>query len=67
MIDGFPRGLEQALRFEASFRPLDFIINFDVPEETLVDRLSARAQTSGRADDNPETIRERIRVFYEST
>jgi adenylate kinase family enzyme len=33
----------------------------------LVDRLTKRAETSGRADDNPETIRNRIQVFYDST
>jgi adenylate kinase len=42
-------------------------VNFDVPEGVLFDRLSLRALTSGRKDDNPETIRNRINVFYEST
>lgn len=33
----------------------------------LVDRLTKRALTSGRSDDNPETIKNRIEVFNEST
>jgi adenylate kinase family enzyme len=67
LIDGFPRGLEQAFFLEQQFRELDFIINFDVPAEVLIDRLTKRALVSGRSDDNPETIKNRIEVFYEST
>jgi adenylate kinase len=33
----------------------------------LVERLLKRAQIDGRADDNYETIRERLRVFREQT
>ena len=39
----------------------------DVPAEVLIQRLSKRALTSGRADDNPETIKNRVEVFFEST
>lgn len=31
LIDGFPRGVEQALYLESAFREIDFIVNFDVP------------------------------------
>lgn len=48
---------------EKTFREIDFIINFEVPSEVLVERLSKRAATSGRADDNPATIQNRIAVF----
>lgn len=67
LVDGFPRGVEQALCLEKSFREIDFIVNLVVPEEVLFERLMGRALTSGRADDNPETIRNRIAVFNEST
>mmetsp|Transcript_28305 Transcript_28305/g.32744 ORF Transcript_28305/g.32744 Transcript_28305/m.32744 type:complete len:975 (+) Transcript_28305:18-2942(+) len=67
LIDGFPRGVEQALYLERFFREIDFIINYDCPEETLVTRLVERGKTSGRADDNEETIRKRVQVFNQST
>jgi adenylate kinase len=38
-----------------------------VVEEELVQRLLKRAQVDGRADDNYETIRERLRVFNTQT
>lgn len=42
LIDGFPRGMEQAIYLENHFREIDFIINFDCPEDVLVDRLVKR-------------------------
>ncbi len=36
---------------------------FSVPEEVAVERLLARGATSGRADDNEDTIRQRMEVF----
>ena len=38
-----------------------------MPEQVLVERLVKRGLTSGRADDNEETIKARIAVFNEST
>lgn len=46
---------------------MDFILNLEAREELLVERLLYRGKTSGRADDNEETIKNRIRVFNEST
>uniref|UniRef100_A0A915LM52 Adenylate kinase n=1 Tax=Meloidogyne javanica TaxID=6303 RepID=A0A915LM52_MELJA len=57
LIDGYPRDLS----------PSHLVIFFDVVEETLVKRLMFRGQTSGREDDNEETIRNRLRTFYEAT
>jgi adenylate kinase len=33
----------------------------------LVRRILARAEVEGRADDNPETVRARLKVFDEAT
>lgn len=39
----------------------------ETDNETMVLRLLERAKTSGRADDNEETIRKRLAVFTEQT
>ena len=67
LIDGFPRALDQAIYFEQNVCECQTILNYEVSEEILVERLLKRAETSGRTDDTPECIKERIRVFNEST
>ena len=37
------------------------------PRRQLTERMLARAKAEGRADDRPETIRERLRVYREKT
>jgi adenylate kinase len=69
LLDGFPRTIAQAetlekLLFEDGMA-LDAVVNLVVPEEVLVGRLTQRAD--GRADDKPETVRERLRVYREKT
>lgn len=44
-------------------KEFDILINIDVEEDILVKRLLGRALTSGRADDNEETIKKRIHTF----
>ena len=48
---------------------LDFenMIYFECSERVMEGRLLGRAKTSGRADDNPDTIRKRFQVFNEQT
>jgi adenylate kinase len=43
------------------------VLFIDVPDAPIVDRLVKRASLEGRADDTPETIRERLRVYREKT
>jgi adenylate kinase len=43
------------------------VIYLDAPREELVRRILARAEIEGRADDNPETVTNRLRVFDEAT
>jgi adenylate kinase family enzyme len=65
LIDGFPRKLDQVEPFcETVVRP-KAVLFLDAPDDVLVERLSGRAQTSGRSDDNPESIRLRLKVFHE--
>ncbi|XP_012266122.1 adenylate kinase isoenzyme 1 isoform X2 [Athalia rosae] len=65
LIDGYPRELSQGLEFEKEIGTVDLVLFFDVANETLTKRLLGRAASSGRADDNEETIKKRIEVFNE--
>ncbi|RKP27191.1 adenylate kinase-domain-containing protein, partial [Syncephalis pseudoplumigaleata] len=67
LLDGFPRELEQAREFEASIGYCSFLLNFDCPQELLTARLLKRGETSGRADDNAETIAKRLDTFNKLT
>ena len=43
------------------------MIELDVPEDELMDRLIKRRKESGRADDNEETIKKRLVVYHSQT
>lgn len=71
IFDGFPRTIPQAeaLKKMLSERGQDVsvMLDLDVPEDELIDRLIKRGQESGRADDNLETIKKRLTVYSEQT
>ncbi|KAJ3019364.1 UNVERIFIED_CONTAM: hypothetical protein HDU68_010683, partial [Siphonaria sp. JEL0065] len=67
LIDGFPRAVDQAIEFERSVSSASFILNFYCPLPILEARLLERGKTSGRADDNLETIRKRFKTFEEES
>ncbi|KAG5951151.1 hypothetical protein E4U53_003661 [Claviceps sorghi] len=67
LIDGFPRKLDQAYKFEESVCPAKMVLFFDCPERVMEARLLERGKTSGRADDNAESIRKRFRTFVETS
>lgn len=72
IFDGFPRTIAQAEALdellEGKNAPIDRLIAIEVGEEELVKRLLERGKTSGRADDQDETvIRERIEVYRRET
>jgi adenylate kinase len=71
LLDGFPRSVEQAvearkLAEQAGASPTA-VIYLDAPREELIRRILARAEVEGRADDNEETVANRLRVFDEAT
>jgi UMP-CMP kinase len=66
LVDGFPRELTQAGAFEKDVSPFEFVLFFDCPEEELECRLLGRGATSGRTDDNIESIRKRFSTFRET-
>ncbi|KAG0352366.1 hypothetical protein BG005_008175 [Podila minutissima] len=67
LIDGFPRKMDQALKFEEAVVPSKFTLYFECPEEVMLKRLMKRGETSGRADDNIESITKRFRVFTQTS
>ena len=64
---GFPRKLDQAHAFEKSVVPSKFTLFFDCPEDVMQERLLDRGKTSGRADDNIESIKKRFKTFVETS
>jgi len=67
LIDGFPRKLDQAHAFERTVVPSKFTLFFDCSEAVMEKRLLHRGETSGRADDNIESIKKRFRTFVETS
>jgi len=67
LIDGFPRKLDQAEAFEREVCESSFILFLDCPEEEMEKRLLQRGLTSGRVDDNIESIKKRFITFKETS
>jgi adenylate kinase len=71
VLDGFPRTMAQAEALDAMLdeigKPLDAVILLQVSDEEATKRLRARAEQEGRADDSPEAIRNRLRLYHELT
>ena len=63
VFDGFPRNTEQAEAMEDKGIEYDHVINLVVSEEEVIKRLTSR----GRADDKPEIIKNRIKVYHRET
>ncbi len=55
------------IQFENDVAPCNILIYFDVPDEVMTKRLVKRGETSGRIDDNEETIIKRLKTFHEET
>jgi UMP-CMP kinase len=67
LIDGFPRKMDQAAFFESDVCRSKCTIFLDCPEDIMNERLLKRGKTSGRADDNAESIRKRFKTFLETS
>ncbi|EFP57627.1 MULTISPECIES: adenylate kinase [Dermacoccus] len=71
LLDGYPRTAGQVVALEemlaAKGQALDAALELTVDGEELVQRLLKRAETSGRADDTEEVIRERQELYVRET
>ncbi|CAF4897294.1 unnamed protein product [Pieris macdunnoughi] len=66
LIDGYPREKSQGIAFEKTIAPVTVIIYFEASSDTLTKRLIGRAASSGRADDNEDTIKLRLKTFLQN-
>jgi adenylate kinase len=71
ILDGFPRTVPQAEALEKILAKrgwdVSVLIDLQVEDRVLTDRLLERGKVSGRSDDNEETIKSRLNVYYSQT
>jgi adenylate kinase len=71
VLDGFPRTMAQADALDSMLseidRPLDVVLELQVPDGVAIERLRKRAVEEGRSDDTPEAIAKRIDLYNEET
>lgn len=71
LLDGFPRTVVQAEKLDALLESmsykLDTVIDLQVAEDIVIERLLLRATTSGRADDDEQVLRDRMKVYKDQT
>ena len=71
VLDGFPRTMPQAEALEEMLREiardLDVVFEFQLDDAVGVERMLRRAAEEGRADDTPEAIDERLRLYHLET
>lgn len=70
IFDGYPRTVAQAeslTKLLEKYHKEAIMIDLLVDEQLLIQRLLERGKSSGRADDNLNTIRHRIAVYHQQT
>ena len=73
ILDGVPRTVSQALALDKMLNSkrlaLDYVIEIKVDKAALFARIENRAAETGgaRSDDNADTLRKRLEVYYENT
>jgi adenylate kinase len=71
IFDGYPRNLNQANSLDkflaAQGLKLDLVLNLELDEQDAIDRIILRSQTSGRSDDNAQTIGKRFQTYQTQT
>ena len=71
IFDGFPRTIPQGTALnemlEKRGQEITAVVSLEVAEKELIDRLIKRGEQSGRTDDNYDTIKARLDVYYNQT
>jgi len=70
LVDGFPRNQDNVEGWErvmGSYAHVRLVLFFDCPEKVMEGRLLERGKTSGRTDDNAESIRKRFKTYMDET
>lgn len=71
IFDGFPRTIPQAEALKEMLAKrnsgVSAMLELDVEDEELIARLVNRGKTSGRSDDNEETIKKRLETYHSQT
>jgi UMP-CMP kinase len=70
LVDGFPRDMDNLACWNKQMNDIadvQFLLFLDCPTEIMVERLLERGKTSGRNDDNIDSIRKRLITYEQST
>ena len=71
IFDGFPRTIPQADALKKFMKDMGTeihsVVGLEVDDDELTQRLIQRGKDSGRSDDNPETIKNRLAVYHSTT
>jgi len=71
IFDGFPRTIPQAKALKRMLNErgtdVSVMLNLQVEDQELINRLLERGKVSGRSDDNLETIQSRLQVYHTQT
>jgi len=71
LLDGYPRTSGQVAALSEMLQEqgtsLTAVLVLEVPDEEIVERLLARAETEGRSDDTEEVIKRRLELYHQET
>lgn len=70
LIDGFPRNQDNLQGWNKTMdgkADVSFVLFFDCNNEICIERCLERGKSSGRSDDNRESLEKRIQTYLEST
>ncbi len=71
IFDGFPRTVAQAEALDALLAKrggaIDIVVRLEVDNDALIARITKRFHEQGRADDNPDSFKVRLKAYTDQT